>query len=215
MRRFLRLQVFLLLPLLAIALTVQESSGRTPQGNKSKPAATQGANQEQTKAVQGDDPAYLIGAQDVLDISVWKEPDISRTVPVRPDGKISLPLVRDIQAAGLTPMQLERLVAEKLQKYVTDPQVTVIVKEINSQRIYILGEVNRSGTFTLLPNMTVLQALSGAGGFTQFANMKGIYVTRLENGRPVKYSFNYKEVVNGQNPGQNIVLKPGDTIVVP
>jgi polysaccharide export outer membrane protein len=220
MRRFLRLQVFLLLPLLAIPLAVQESSGRTPQGNKPKPAATQGANQEQTKreevkAVQADDPAYLIGAQDVLDISVWKEPEISRIVPVRPDGKISLPLVRDIQAAGLTPMQLERLVAEKLQKYVTDPQVSVIVKEINSQRIYILGEVNRSGTFTLLPNMTVLQALSGAGGFTQFANLKGIYVTRLANGRPVKYSFNYKEVINGQNPGQNIVLKPGDTIVVP
>jgi polysaccharide biosynthesis/export protein len=221
MRRFLRLQVFLLLPLLAIPLAVQQSSGRTLQGNKPKPAATPGANQQQTKreevkAVPGnDDPAYLIGPQDVLDISVWKEPEISRVVPVRPDGKISLPLIRDIQAAGLTPMQLERLVAERLQKFVTDPQVTVIVTQINSQRIYILGEVTRAGSFTLLPNMTVLQALSGAGGFSQFANLKAIYVTRLENGKQVKYPFNYKEVVNGQNPGQNIVLKTGDTIVVP
>jgi polysaccharide biosynthesis/export protein len=220
MKRFLRLQVFLLLPLLAIPLAAQESSGRTAQGSKPKPAATPSGNQEQTKredvkaAQAADDPDYLIGAQDMLDISVWKEPDISRIVPVRPDGKISLPLIRDIQAAGLTPMQLEKVVSEKLQKYVTDPQVTVIVKEINSQRIYILGEVTRSGAFTLLPNMTVLQALSGAGGFTQFANLKGIYVSRLENGRQVKYHFNYKEVLNGQ-AGQNIVLKPGDTIVVP
>lgn len=230
MKRFLRLQMFLLLPLLAILLAVQESSGEPqgskskpvqessikPQGSKSKPPATEQTKREEAKAVQAnDDPAYLIGAQDVLDISVWKEPDISRTVPVRPDGKISLPLVRDIQAAGLTPMQLERLVAEKLQKYVTDPQVSVIVKEINSQRIYILGEVTRSGAFTLLPNMTVLQALSGAGGFTQYANLKGIYLLRLENGRQVKYPFNYKEVISGQNPGQNMLLKPGDTIVVP
>src|SRR5262249_16885358 len=114
-----------------------------------------------------------------------------------------------------TPMQLERLIAEKLQKFITDPQVSVIIKEINSRRIFILGEVNRSGAFTLLPNMTILQALSGAGGFTQFASMKGIYLLRLENGHEVKYPFNYKEVINGQNPNQNILLKPGDTIVVP
>ena len=170
----------------------------------------------ETKAVQpNEEPGYVIGANDVLDISVWKEPDVTRTVPVRPDGKISLPLVKDIQAAGLTPMQLESLITQKLQKFVTDPQVSVIVKEINSRRIFILGEVNRSGAFTLLPNMTILQALSGAGGFTQFANMKGIYLLRLEDGKEVKYPFNYKEVINGQNPNQNILLKPGDTIVVP
>jgi polysaccharide export outer membrane protein len=214
MRRFLRLQVFLLLPLLAIPLSAQESS--RSKGQVSKAAVTHGGNRDETKAVQAnEDPGYVIGAQDVLDISVWKEPDITRTVPVRPDGKISLPLIRDIQAAGLTPMQLERLIAEKLQKFLTDPQVTVIIKEINSRRIFIMGEVNRSGAFSLLPNMTVLQALSGAGGFTQFADMKGIYVLRLENGKPTKYPFNYKEVIKAENPSQNIVLKPGDTIVVP
>jgi len=221
MRRFWRQQVFLLLPLLAVSLAAKESFGRTPQENKPKPAATPRDNREQTKPEDGktigadDDPAYLIGAQDVLDISVWKEPEISKEVPVRPDGKISLPLIRDIQAAGLTPMQLQRTVAEKLQKYVTDPQVTVIVKEINSRRVYILGEVTRSGSFSLLPNMTVLQALSGAGGFTAYANVKGIYVSRVEDGKPVKYPFNYKDVISGQAAGQNILLKPGDTIIVP
>ncbi len=214
MRRLLKQEACLLLSLLAFPLAAQQSPNR--KGQVSKAAATQGGNGNETKAVQAsDDPAYVIGAQDVLDISVWKEPDITRTVPVRPDGKISLPLVRDIQAAGFTPMQLERLIAEKLQKYVTDPQVTVIIKEINSRRIYILGEVNRSGAFTLLPNMTVLQALSGAGGFTQFASLKEIYVLRTEGGKQVKYPFNYKEVVRGETPRQNYLLKPGDTIVVP
>jgi polysaccharide export outer membrane protein len=207
-----------------VPLSAQESSkskilvgkpgaARGGNGVETKAVETKGA---ETKAVQPkEEPGYVIGANDVLDISVWKEPDVTRTVPVRPDGKISLPLVKDIQAAGLTPMQLERLISEKLQKFITDPQVSVIVKEINSRRIFILGEVNRSGAFTLLPNMTILQALSGAGGFTQFANMKGIYLLRLEEGKEVKYPFNYKEVINGQNPNQNIVLKPGDTIVVP
>lgn len=219
MRRFSRLRACLLLPILAVPLSAQQSSKSKIE--VSKAGAAHGGNAVETKGVDtkavqpNEDPGYLIGAQDVLDISVWKEPDITRTVPVRPDGKISLPLVKDIQAAGLTPMQLERLVAEKLQKYVTDPQVSVIVKEINSQRIYILGEVNRSGAFTLLPNMTILQALSGGGGFTQFANIKGIYLLRLENGKEVKYPFHYKEVINGQAPSQNMVLKPGDTIVVP
>ena len=142
-----------------------------------------------------DDPAYLIGEEDVLAINVWKEPEISRVVPVRPDGKISLPLLNDVQAAGLTPMQLAMVITERLKKYVTDPQVTVIVTAINSRRFYILGEVNRAGAYPLLPNMTVLQALSGAGGFTQFANLKGIYILRNESGKQMKYPFNYKEVI--------------------
>jgi polysaccharide biosynthesis/export protein len=212
--RISRLRACLLLPILAVPLSAQESS--KSKILVSKPEAAHVGNGVETKAVQpNEEPGYVIGAQDVLDISVWKEPDVTRTVPVRPDGKISLPLVKDIQAAGLTPMQLESLITQKLQKFVTDPQVSVIVKEINSRRIFILGEVNRSGAFTLLPNMTILQGLSGAGGFTQFANLKGIYLLRLESGKEVKYPFNYKEVINGQNPNQNILLKPGDTIVVP
>jgi polysaccharide export outer membrane protein len=161
------------------------------------------------------DPNYVIGAQDVLDINVWKEPDVSRIVPVRPDGKISLPLLNDVQAAGLTPAQLAAQVTESLKKYVTSPQVTVIVTTINSQRVYILGEVTRPGAFPLLPGMSVLQALSSAGGFTQFAKVKSIFVRRIENGKEAKYPFNYREVINGKRPEQDILLKAGDTIVVP
>ena len=161
------------------------------------------------------DPKYVIGAQDVLDISVWKEPDVSRVVPVRPDGKISLPLLNDVQAAGLTPPQLAAQITDSLKKYVTNPQVTVIVTTINSQRVYILGEVTRPGAFPILPGMSVLQALSSAGGFTQYASVKKIFVRRFENGKEVKYPFNYKDVINGKNPEQDILLKAGDTIVVP
>jgi polysaccharide export outer membrane protein len=161
------------------------------------------------------DPSYVIGGQDVLDISVWKEAELTRIVPVRPDGKISLPLLNDVQAAGLTPTQLAAQITESLKKFVTNPQVTVIVTAINSQRIYILGEVNRAGAYPLLPNMTVLQGLSSAGGFTLFANLKKIYMFRTENGKQVKYPFNYKDVINGKAPDENVVLKAGDTIVVP
>jgi polysaccharide export outer membrane protein len=161
------------------------------------------------------DPDYRIGPQDLLRIDVWKELEISRTVPVRPDGKISLPLLNDVQAAGLTPMQLAGVIGEGLKKYITDPQVTVTVSEINSRRIYVTGEVLKAGAFPLLPNMTVLQALSSSGGFTQFARIKNIYVLRKEEGKDVKYPFNYKDVVSGKKPEQNILLQPGDVIVVP
>jgi polysaccharide export outer membrane protein len=162
-----------------------------------------------------DDPNYVIGAQDVLDISVWKEAELSRSVPVRPDGKISLPLLNDVQAAGLTPSDLTAQITAGLNKFMTNPQVTVIVSQINSQRIYILGEVARAGSYTLLPDMTVLQALSDAGGFTAFANSKKVDVLRQDNGKQQKIPFNYKDVISGKNPGQNILLKPGDTIIVP
>jgi polysaccharide biosynthesis/export protein len=162
-----------------------------------------------------DNPNYIIGADDVLDIDVWKEPEVTRTLPVRPDGKISLPLLNDIQAAGLTPTKLADEITTQLKKYVTDPQVTVIVTAINSQRVYILGEVARAGAYPLLPGMTVLQALSSAGGFTQFANTKKVYVLRQVNGKQEKYPFNYKDVVSGGDTSGNIVLKPGDTVVVP
>ena len=161
------------------------------------------------------DANYVIGPEDMLDISVWKEPDLTRTVPVRPDGKISLPLLNDVQAAGQTPTQLATHVKESLKRYVTDPQVTVIVTAINSQRIYLLGEVTRAGAYPLLPGMTVLQALSSAGGFTQYAHTQKVYVLRERNDGQVKLSFNYKDFLNGRNPEQNVVLKVGDTIVVP
>jgi polysaccharide biosynthesis/export protein len=157
---------------------------------------------------------YVIGADDTLHISVWKEPDITATLPVRSDGKISLPLLNDVPAAGLTPEQLGASITEKLKKYIADPRVTVVVTAMNSRRIFVTGEVTHTGAMPLLPHMTVLQALSSAG-FTQFANLKRIYLLRTENGRQVKIPFNYKEVVKGDHPEQNILLRPGDTVVVP
>ncbi len=161
------------------------------------------------------DPSYIIGPEDVLDISVWKEPDVSRVVPVRPDGRISLPLINDVPAAGMSPQQLASAVTEKLRKYLNEPQVTVIVTQINSQRVFVVGEVLRAGAFPLIPGMTVLQALSSAGGFTTFADVKKIHVMRLQNGKHVELPFNYRDVLKGDNPEQNIKLEPGDTVVVP
>jgi len=186
-----------------------------PGWAQAKKDEKQGSSESSAPKSATEDPGYVIGEEDVLNISVWKEPEITRTVPVRPDGKISLPLINDVQAAGLTPMNLAKEITEKLRKFIPDVEVTVIVTQINSRRYYILGEVGRPGAFTLLPNMTVLQALSSAGGFSQFADSKNIYVLRTENGKQVKLPFNYKDVVKGQRVEQNIVLKPGDTIVVP
>jgi polysaccharide export outer membrane protein len=166
-------------------------------------------------AAATNDPDYILGPEDVLNVNVWKEAEMSGVVPVRPDGKISLPLLNDVQAAGLTPTQLADQVSEKLKKYVELPRVTVVVTQVNSRRYFVLGEVTKAGAYPLVPNMTVLQALSSAGGFTQFANSKAIYVLRVENGKQSKLPFNYRDVVKGRNAEQNILLKPGDTIVVP
>jgi polysaccharide biosynthesis/export protein len=162
------------------------------------------------------DPAdYKIGPQDVLRIDVWKEEQLSRMVPVRPDGKISLPLLDDVQANGLTSVQLAGVIRDGLRKYMNNPKVTVTIAEINSRRVYVTGEVSRPGNFPLLPNMTVLQALSNGGSFTQFARSKKIYVLRTENGKETKFPFNYREAISGKHPEQNIILKSGDVIVVP
>jgi len=160
------------------------------------------------------DASYKIGPDDTLHVSVWKEPDLTATLPVRADGMISLPLLNDVQAAGLTPMQLAANLTDKLKKYLADPRVTIVVTAMNSQRIYVIGEVLHTGAMNLLPGMTVLQALSTAG-FTQFANTKNIYVLRTENGKQVKMPVNYKQLIKGDSMGQNIPLKPGDTVVVP
>jgi polysaccharide biosynthesis/export protein len=210
---FRRLQVWMILSLIAVIMPAQAEQA----GNNKPPAAQSAAADTSAAAPKAatQDPNYIIGAQDVLDISVWKEPEVSRVVPVRPDGKISLPLLNDVQAAGLTPSLLAAQITVSLKKYVTSPQVTVIVATINSQRIYIIGEVTRPGAFPMLPGMNVLQGLSSAGGFTQFAKTKSIYVLRMENGKQQKYPVNYKEVVSGRHPEQDILLKAGDTIVVP
>jgi polysaccharide export outer membrane protein len=200
--------------LLPVCAPAQERSDNTPADHKVL-LARGGELTKSAPYSAAADANYVIGPEDLLDISVWKEPDLTRTVPVRPDGKISLPLLNDVQAAGQTPTQLAAHVTENLRRYVTDPQVTVIVTAINSQRIYLLGEVTRAGAYPLLPGMTVLQAISSAGGLTQYARTQKIYVLREGDAGQQKFSFNYKEFLKGRNPEQNVALKVGDTIVVP
>lgn len=209
--RFRHIAALLFLSLLPAPLLLGQTNP-TPKGSAQLQASSKGASPSGPATA---DPNYVIGPQDIVDVNVWKEPDLSRSVPVRPDGKISLPLLNDVQASGLTPGQLGAKITSDLAKYMTNPQVTVIVSQINSQRIYILGEVARAGSFTLLPNMTVLQALSDAGGLTTFANSKKIYVLRQDNGKQQKIPFNYKDVISGKDPSQNVELKSGDTIIVP
>lgn len=189
------------------------AAGSVPAQDAAKSGSK--AAQATSQSAVAADAGYKIGPQDVLRIDVWKEAEISRSVPVRPDGKISLPLLNDVQAAGLTAMELANNITEGLKKFITSPQVTVTVSEINSRRVYVTGEVTRPGAFPLLPNMTVLQAVTSGGGFTQFARTKNIYVLRNEGGKQTKYPFNYNDVVKGKRPEENITLQPGDTIVVP
>lgn len=179
----------------------------------SLPALANGQDSTQAKNSSQSASTYVIGPDDTLYISVWKEPDLTETLPVRADGNISMPLLNDVQAAGLTPMQLGSVLTDKLKKYVSDPHVTIVVTQMNSQRVYVTGEVLHPGAMNLTPSMTVLQALSSAG-FTQFANTKGIYVLRNDHGNQTKMAVNYKRLIKGEG-GQNISLKPGDTIVVP
>jgi polysaccharide export outer membrane protein len=206
---------------LSLAWLLLSLGGVQEAQNRPKPSATTQATGGATSAVDtgaqvpANDAEYKIGAQDMLRIDVWKEDQLTRTVPVRPDGKVTLPLLNDVQAAGLTPMHLAGVITEGLKKYINNPQVTVTITEINSRRIWVTGEVAHAGAFSLLPNMTVLQALSGSGGFTQFARTKKIYVLRVEEGKQTKIPFNYNEVVGGKKTEQNILLQPGDVVVVP
>ena len=191
----------------------------TPDSAKAasdKVAADKAVADKGTNAVPASQagPDYVIGPEDVVHVQVWKENDLTATLPVRPDGKISLPLLNDVQAAGLTPEQLAQSLTEKLKKYIADPRVTVVVTAINSKRIYLIGEVLHTGGTPLLPNMTVLQALSSAG-LNQFAKTKGIYVLRTVNGKQEKLAVNYRKLVKGQEIEENYVLQSGDTIVIP
>ena len=158
---------------------------------------------------------YLIGPSDVLDIYVWKEPELTRQVIVMPDGRITYPLIGQVMAQGRTAAELRDTIAAKLKDYVTAPEVTVIVMQTLSQRIYVIGKVNGPGPYPLAPNMTVLQALSAAGGFAEWADEKNVLIVRREGVKEIQLRFNYKDYISGKNPAQNILLKPNDTIVVP
>jgi len=214
MKKWLHVTAAISLVLFSISVRAQ---GQARKDIKSESAKVLAAGEVTSKPARAttDDPNYSIAPEDVLTIDVWKEPEISRTVPVRRDGKISLPLLNDVQAAGLTPTQLGAEIVEKLRATIVHPQVTVIVAQMSSLRIYILGQVTRGGAYPLVPDMTAVQALSIAGGLTPFAKRKKIYVMRTENGETKMLPVNYQEVVNGRQSQQNVLLKPGDTIVVP
>jgi polysaccharide biosynthesis/export protein len=161
------------------------------------------------------DANFVIGNEDVLAISVWKDTELSRVVPVRTDGKISLPLIGELVATGKTPRQLQAEITASLQAYMSKPQVTVIVQEIKSQRFNILGHVQKPGSYMLNPPMTLVDAIALAGGLAPFANMKHIYVLRDDGGKEVRLPFDYKKVIKGKRSEQNVEILPRDTVVVP
>jgi polysaccharide export outer membrane protein len=201
--------------LLSSGLWAQTESGSAATAPSSS-AAQPSQNADAATAPKPHDDSFVIGNDDVLAINVWKEPDISRSIPVRSDGKISLPLVGEVQATGRTPLKLEQDIAARLKSYIAEPEVTVIVQQINSQKFNILGMVGRPGSYPISNSATVLDAIALAGGFRDFAKQKAIYILRQNaDGSQTRLSFNYKDVVKGQNPAQNIKLQPRDTIVVP
>jgi polysaccharide biosynthesis/export protein len=208
---------------IAICLFILSSGWLTAQDakasdSKSQAPADVATPNQPASATEGKphDKTFVIGISDVLAINVWKEPDVSRSVPVRSDGKISLPLAGEVQAAGLTPLKLEQDIASRLQNYISEPEVTVIVQQINSQKFNILGMINRPGSYSLTSSSTVLDAIAVAGGFRDFAKQKSIYVLRHNpDGTEARLPFNYKDVIRGKNPAQNVKLQLNDTIVVP
>ena len=158
---------------------------------------------------------YVIGPEDMLYISVWREETLTRTILVRADGKISMPLVDEVQAAGLTPLQLKQTLTEKLKQFIDNPSVSVVVTEANSFKVYVTGEVRTPGVYRLKSETTLLQIIPMAGGFTEWANQKKIMIIRKEGGKEKRITANYKKILEGEDPKSNVVLKPGDTVVVP
>ena len=212
-----RLAALLLsLPVLCAVLSSSMCAQTAAGGASSSPKTASASPEADASAAKPHDDSFVIGNDDVLAINVWKEPDISRSIPVRSDGKISLPLVGEVQAAGLTPLKLEKDIASKLKNYISEPEVTVMVQQVNSQKFNILGQVARPGTYVIANSPTVLDAIALAGGFRDFAKQKSIYVLRQGGGgADSRIPFNYKDVSHGKNMSQNIKLQPGDTIIVP
>jgi len=195
---------------------------QTPESNEVGGQAPDTATMASlTQSVKGSankphDDSFVIGNDDVLVVNVWKEPDLSRSIPVRSDGRISLPLIGEVQAAGRTPLKLEQEIASKLQPYLEEPEVTVIVQQINSQKFNILGQVAKPGSYAITNSATVLDAIALAGGCRDFAKRGSIYILRHNSdGSESRISFNYKDVIKGKNMAQNIKLRSHDTIVVP
>jgi polysaccharide export outer membrane protein len=187
----------------------QQDESARKTGQATAPTATAPAPAEGTGA-----DSYVIGASDVLTITVWKESTLSGTVLVRPDGMISLALIGDVQASGMTPVQLANQIAAKLKKYIQEPNVSVVIAQIHSKVVYLLGEVGKKGPVEMTPGMTLLEAISSAGGLTDYANSRKIYILRNEPGSQRRIPVHYKQALKGDRVF-NVVLRPGDTIVVP
>lgn len=199
-------------------ITTPESTPIAPADTRfsSASADPNTVSRPDTRVAQNVDANYRIGADDLLAINVWHEPEVSRNVPVRPDGNISLPLIGDVRASGLTPTELQRELEARFAKYLTDPAVSVMVAEIRSQRINVLGQVMRPGTYPLIPPMSVIDAIAAAGGLKEFAKAKQIYLLRtLPNGQRERIPFQYKNVLSGKHGAKDILLQTRDTVVVP
>lgn len=194
-----------------LAETAKVASGKTPAAK----AAPDKDVKPATPAASEPDPEYKVGEGDVLHIDVWQETEVSQNVVVRPDGNISLPLINEVRVSGMTPLEIQSLVAEKLKSFVNQPKVTVTVTEVRSKRTYISGEVTRPGEYPLNTKITVLQLIAQAGGFTPFAKTENVVIIRIVNGTEQRLRFRYKEVLHGKNTEQNIALQPGDTVIVP
>ena len=202
-------QVLLLICVLSCGVLQAQSVADSQAAPAAQPAAP-------ASGIATDDASYVIGVDDLLSINVWKEAEISRVVPVRSDGKISLALIGEVTAGGKTPKELKAEIAEKLKSYISEPEVTVIVQEMRSKKFNILGMVAKPGSFPLNGSMTILDGLSVAGGFRDFAKKKAIYVLRKKaDGTDERLPFNYNDVIKGKNSEQNVKLMPGDTVVVP
>jgi polysaccharide biosynthesis/export protein len=209
-----------LIALMAMLLAIP-ASGVSQQTQPTSPSATAemsapaSAESQKTSSADSSDIAhYIIGPEDTLQITVWKEPTLSGTVPVRPDGRISMVLLGDLPAAGMTPMQLSADITQRLKKYIQEPSVSVVVLAVNSQRIFLIGEVGHVGAIPMTAGMTPLQAIASAGGLTPFANSKHIYILRGTGAAQKKIPFDYKKALKGESK-QDVSLEPGDTIVVP
>lgn len=213
MRDFKKLRIRSLI--LLLLLSFSPLIGQEEQAGQQSAQAAGEANMKpldtDTPAAPVDGKSYVIGAEDQLQVRVWREREVSGSVIVRPDGKITLPLIGDVMASGRTPEQLKKVITEKLSAYLTRPEVMISVTAVRSKKYYLTGQVNRTGAVPLVVPTTVLEALSGAGGFQQWANRKKIVILRGAK----RFKFNYNEVIKGKHLEQNIYLQNGDNIIVP
>ena len=201
---------------LGTVIVLLDSGWGRAQSSGTENVSDPGTQGSRNPAPRAHDDSFIIGNDDVLAISVWKEPDLTKSIPVRSDGKISLPLVGELQATGKTPLQLERDISEKLKGFITAPEVNVTVEKVNSRKFNVLGEVGRPGEYSLTASTTIVDAIAMAGGFKDFAKKTGVYVLRKgTDGREAKLNFNYKDFIKGKNAEQNIKIEPNDTIIVP